>query len=114
MRILLHAPALALAAGAFAAAPPPSPFPDQSIGVPPLSLLDGAKSGPLPLLGDARTFYRSAPPPAPPSRPAFVSGMPVLEPRSDLAPRMQIKRPDEAVDYKMAVKVPEVASAAGR
>jgi len=84
-------------------------FPDQTIGLPPLSLAEIAPPGPLGFLRDAGGWFRRRSPSPVPAK-KFVSHMPVRAPRDDLDPQMA-RVPDSSTDYKLLVKAPEVESA---
>ena len=83
-------------------------FPNSKIGVPPLSLLEGAKQGLPPVFGDG-PYHRAPEQPFTRAR-RSISRMPIVAPSSSVAVNMPIKTPDELVDYKMLVKAPDVES----
>lgn len=85
-------------------------FPREKIGVPPLSLLEGAKPGQVPRWRDTLApFGRRIPPPK--AEKKVVSNMPVISPSADVTYHLRIVPPDESVDHKMIVQVPKVESA---
>jgi hypothetical protein len=91
---------------ATAAAQPSLAFPEQKIGLPPLSLTEIVKPGPLSLLGDAKAWFRSKSLPVVAAK-NFVSNMPIVSPKGDIDTKM-VKSPDSSIDYKLIVKVPVV------
>ena len=93
---------------AFADEVPALTFPNSKIGVPPLSLLEGAKQGLPPVFGDG-PYHRAPEQPFTRAR-RSISRMPIVAPSSSVAVNMPIKTPDELVDYKMLVKAPDVES----
>jgi hypothetical protein len=83
-------------------------FPDQKIGLPPLSLTEIPKQSPLDVLRDAQVWFGGKGLAVAPSK-KFVSKMPILVPKGDIDTKM-LKAPDSSTDYKLIVKTPEVQS----
>ena len=94
---------------AAAAALPPLAFPDQKIELPPLSLAETGKPGPLGIISDARAWFGGIRPSVTPAK-KLISNMPILPAPSDLDSKM-VKVPDSSVDYKLIVKAPIVETA---
>jgi hypothetical protein len=93
---------------AAAANSPSLAFPDQKIGLPPLSLGEIAASAPRGEMGNLRAWFRSKAPSAVSAK-KYASNMPILVPRADIDPAM-VKAPDSTTDYKLIVKAPNVES----
>jgi hypothetical protein len=93
---------------AVAAEPPSLAFPEQKIGLPPLSLAQSGRQ--LPPAGlwhpDALTRFSFRAAAKPPKR---VSNMPIVVPRENADAKM-VKAPDTSTDYKLIVKTPDVES----
>ena len=80
----------------------PLAFPDAKIDAPALTLVENSLHRPLPNF--VSDFGRQQTPTV------VVSRMPIINPRSDLDPKM-VKAPDPSVDYKLIIKSPDVAPA---
>ena len=108
----MKAPSIALLALvpvlAAAVEPPSLAFPEQKIGLPPLSLAQSGSQ--LPPAGlwqpDLLTRFSFRAVAKPPKR---VSNMPVIVPRENADAKM-VKAPDASTDYKLIVKTPDVES----
>ena len=81
-------------------------FPPRKIGVPPLSLSEIGKHGPVDFLADARVWFRRQ---SPPVRVAskLVSNMPVIVPRADVDSKMVVK-PNFSIDFNLIMRIPDV------
>src|SRR4051794_13943711 len=73
-------------------------FPDEKIGLPPLSLAEMGKPTPLIIIGAAREWFRDVSPSVAPEK-KLVSSMPIVSPKSEVDPKM-LKVPDSSTDYK--------------
>jgi hypothetical protein len=104
--------AFVLTSCALPAAEAPLPAFTGKIGaVPPLSLTESLKAGPLPFLGEyvrpsaARSRLASR------SGKKYFSNMPVLVPPAEAGSKMPVVAPDASIDFKMLVVEPGVETA---
>lgn len=93
------------------AAEPSLEFPQQKIGIPPLSLAEVGKAsaGPVPFESQSGSILPPRIISIPRSRGTLTWSMPIVVPREDIDPAF-VKEPDSATDYKIRVIPPMVES----
>lgn len=113
MRIQLLVPttlvAFTLLPEVLLAASPGPTFPNTTIEMPTLPLVQSAKQATYPAIRLNSTSDRTLHPPTPTlvERPQFFSRMPILVPRAKIDPKIATQ-PSPAVEYKLLVKRPDI------
>lgn len=82
-------------------------FAPAKIAVPGLSLLDGAREAMPPMFGESSNVVLKDRRPSG-RRQRLISRMPVVAPPDEVNYHLQVEAPNEATDYKLLMKDPEV------